>query len=181
MSEYKEIYLPLYFSWREMTEELSNEELGILLRALWDNFSKREVPSDLDPKMRIIYKLLLDGAVRTLANQRELSEKRRESANKRWAKSSNSDANECKSMQNEASDSTQMQSDTVKENKNENKNVNVNENVYGYGNGITYNPYSNKEQKARQGNFDPMEAFKKALKRSYPNEDVDETVKEYYR
>jgi len=86
-------------------------------------------------------------------------------------------------MQNEPSDSTQMQSDTVKENKNEKINGNVNKNVYGYeyGNGITYNPYSNKEQKARQGNFDPMEVFKKALARSYPNENADETVKEYYR
>ena len=177
MSEYKEIYLPLYFSWRDMTEELSNEELGILLRALWDNFSKREVPKDLDPKMRIIYKLLLDGAVRTLANQRELSEKRRESANKRWSKSSNSDTNECKSMQNEASDCNEMQSYTVKENKNENKNVDVN--GYGYGYGITYNTYSNKEQKAWLGNSDSMAAFKNALARSYSNENSDETVKEY--
>ncbi len=178
MSEYKEIYLPLYFSWREMTEELSNEELGMLVRALWDNFSKREIPSDLDPKMRIIYKLLLDGAVRTLQSQRELSEKRRESANRRWAKSSTSDANECKPMQNEANECGEMQSDAVNGNINGNKKENGNINGYGYGN--TYSRYAKKEQKVRHGNFDPMEAFKKALARSYPDEDVDETVKKYY-
>lgn len=176
MSEYKEIYLPLYFSWRDMTEELSNEELGVLVRALWDNFSKREIPSELDPKMRIIYKLLLDGAVRTLQSQRELSEKRRESANKRWAKNASTDANECKSMQNEASECAGMQDDAVNGNINGNKNGNIN--VYGYGN--TYSRNTKKEQRVRQGNFDPMEAFKKALERSYPGQDVDKMVKDCY-
>ena len=83
MTEYKEIYFPLYFNWREMTEELTDEEMGVLIRSLLDNFFERRVPVELPDKMRIIYKFMLDSALRTHKGQRELSEKRRESANKR--------------------------------------------------------------------------------------------------
>lgn len=167
MSEYKEVYLPLYFSWRDMTEELSDGELGMLVRALWDNFSKREIPAGLDSKMRIIYKLLLDGAVRTLEGQRELSQKRRESANKRWSKSNETiqnNANECKSLQ----------SDAIKGD----ENGNIKENGNGYGNENKNSRSAKKEQKVRYGDFDPMDAFRRALERSYPGEDVEKFIGE---
>mgnify|MGYP003310217221 CR=1 FL=1 len=76
-----------------MTEELSDGELGMLIRALLDNFFERRVPEQLPDKMRIIYKFMLDCAVRTHKGQRDLSEKRRESANKRWAKTDANNAN----------------------------------------------------------------------------------------
>ena len=37
-----------------------------------------------------------------------------------------------------------------------------------------------KSKKTRYGDFDPKEAFRKALERSYPGEDVDKIVEEYY-
>lgn len=169
MSEYKEVYLPLYFSWRDMTEELSNEELGMLVRALWDNFSKREIPDGLDSKMRIIYKLLLDGAVRTLEGQRELSQKRRESANKRWSKSNDA-------MQNCANESNAVQSDAIKGNRDVNGKENGNIYGDGEGNGNKSSRYAKKEQKIRYGDFDPMDAFRRALERSYPGEDVEKFI-----
>ena len=159
MSEYKELYLPFYFSWGYMTEELTNAELGDLLRALINNYSERRVPSELPEKMRIIYKFMLDGAVRTHSSQRELSEKRRESANKRWAKSNEqNDANLCKPMQ----------TDAINGNGNENVNGNVNVN----GNGNIGKRSAEKATKRRYGDFDPEEAFNRALIRSY-----GETVK----
>lgn len=151
MTEYKELYLPVYFSWREMTEELTNEELGIIMRALLDNFFERKTPPELPAKMRIIYKFMLDSAIRTHKGQRELSEKRRESANKRWGKTDTSDANECKAMQNDA----------IKGNVNVNENENVNVN----GNGNTR--YARATKKVRYGDFDAEEAFQAALRRSY--------------
>ena len=155
MSEYKEMYFPFYFSWRDMTEELSDEELGMILRALLDNFSERSVPDGLPDKMRIIYKFMLDSAVRTHKGQKELSEKRRESANKRWAKREEGDANECKAMQ----------SDAIKGNEkgNEKENVNVNVN----GNGNMKSRFAKSAKKERYGDFDAEEAFRIALARSY--------------
>ena len=159
MSDYKELYLPFYFTWRDMTEELSDEELGHLLRALLDNYSDRSVPPELPDKMRIIYKFMLDSALRTHKGQRELSEKRRESANKRWAKKENSNAevyaNECKAMQ----------TDAIKGNENENENEK--QNGYGYGNGKGYMRYAKDVKKLNEPHFDAEEAFMKALARSY--------------
>ena len=37
-----------------------------------------------------------------------------------------------------------------------------------------------KSKKQGMGIFDPKEAFRKALERSYPGEDVDKIVEEYY-
>ena len=159
MSEYKELYLPFYFTWREMTSELTDSELGEILRALLDNYAERRVPTELSEKMRIIYKFMLDGALRTHTSQRDLSEKRRESANTRWGKN---DANLCKSMQDDAI------------NENGNINGNINGNVNGDGN---INQRSAREaKKERHGDFDPQDAFIKALERSYGKEaiaDVD--------
>ena len=159
MTEYKELYLPFYFTWRDMTEELSNDELGLIIRALLDNFFERRVPDELPDKMRIIYKFMLDSAVRTHKGQRELSEKRRESANKRWAKKdgteSEENASECKSMQRYAIN------ENGKENGKENGNVNVN--INGNGN----KRCAKEKEKTRYGDFDAEEAFQRALERSY--------------
>ena len=163
MTEYKEIYIPVYFNWREMTAELSNEEMGVLIRALLDNFCERRVPDELPDKMRIIYKFMLDSAVRTHKGQRELSEKRRESANKRWGKADSKDANECKAMQ----------TDAINEKGNEKGNVNVNGNGNGNGNGNENIRCAKSAKKERYGDFDAEEAFRLALARSY-GEDVAE-------
>ena len=160
MSEYKELYLPFFFSWGYMTEELTDTELGGLLRALLANYTERKVPEELSEKMRIIYKFMLDGAVRAHASQRDLSEKRRESANKRWAKAV--DATECKDMQNDANECKDMQGDAI--NGNGNKNGNKNGNGNGY-----YNRCAEKREseKVRHGHFDPEEVYRRALERTY--------------
>ena len=163
MSEYKELYLPFFFSWGYMTEELSDTELGQLLRALLANYTERKVPEEFSEKMRVIYKFMLDGAVRAHASQRDLSEKRRESANKRWAKSSsNNGEEECKHMQNDANECKSMQADAINGNKNGNKNGNINGNGY-------YNRCAEKREneKVRYGHFDPEEAFRRAVERTY--------------
>ncbi len=165
MSEYKELYLPFFFSWDYMTEELTDTELGQILRALLANYTERKVPDNLTDKMRIIYKFMLDGAVRAHASQRELSEKRRESANKRWAKSASASSDEeCKSMQNDASGCKAIEEDAINGNGNINGNKNGNINGNGY-----YNRFAqkNEREKVRHGNFDPEEAFQRAVERSY--------------
>ena len=158
MAEYKELYFPFYFTWREMTAELTDSELGVILRALLDNFSERNVPAELSDKMRIIYKFMLDGAVRTHQGQRELSEKRRESAIKRWSKSD---------MQNDANGCKAMQDDAINGNGNGNENENRNGNGNGNGNGYKNNRFAKSVKKERYGDFDPEEALQKALERSY--------------
>ena len=163
MTEYKELYFPIYFNWLEMTEELSDTELGILVRALLENFSERKVPKNLSDKMRIIYKFMLDSGARTHQGQRELSEKRRESANKRWAKRENTEeicnANACKPMQTDAINENE------KENEKENENVNGNGNEKENGN--KNKRFAREAKKERYGDFDANEAFEKALLRTY--------------
>jgi hypothetical protein len=51
MKEYKELYLPLFYNWVEFTEELSDEEFGILIRALLLNARENAVPENLDAKI----------------------------------------------------------------------------------------------------------------------------------
>ena len=160
MTEHKELYLPVYFSWREMTAELTDEEVGVIIRALLENFNERRVPEELPDKMRIIYKFMLDCAVRTHKGQRELSEKRRESANKRWGKTEASDTKECKAMQ----------TDAINVNGNEKENENVNVNVNGNGNIRC----AKSAKKVRYGDFDAEEAFRMALARSYGEESAED-------
>ncbi len=173
-NEYKELYLPFYFTWGYMTEELTNEELGLILRALIENYTTRTVPDTLPDKIRIIYKFMLDSAVRTHQGQRELSNRRREAALMRWdkEKSSCKNVSECKSMQNGANECKSMQADAVKENGNINVNENINGNGKEKGKGTeswhyAQNTKKENKEKVRYGDFDPEEAFLNALKRSY--------------
>ena len=183
MSEYKELYLPFYFNWRDMTEELSDEELGIILRALLDNFADRSVPDELSDKMKIIYKFMLDSAVRTHTGQRELSEKRRESANKRWSKYEKGvsiDANECKSMQTDAIKEKEYENEKENEKENENENVNENENKKEKEREKIKEYFKENEKRGKRGNprysdYNPDDAFLNALARSYPTEPEPQT------
>jgi hypothetical protein len=176
MKEYKELYLPLFYNWVEFTEELSDEEFGILIRALLLNARENAVPENLDAKIKIVYKFMLDSAKRAHESQKNLAQKRSESSNKRWHPS---DANECKDMQTDANECKRMQSyaingninENINENGNENVNVNVNENV----NGNNYKRSRAKGQiKEQYGNFDTDYAFRKALERTYANLDDDD-------
>ena len=142
--------------------------------ALINNYTTRTVPDTLTDKIRIIYKFMLDSAVRTHRGQRELSEKRREAAFARWdkEKSSYKNASECKNMQNGANECKNMQADAVKGNGNINENINVNENGKEKGKGTeswryAQNAKKENKERVRYGDFDPEEAFLNALKRSY--------------
>ena len=164
MTEYKELYLPLFYNWYELTEELTNEEFGELVRALLINGKEGTVPDNLSKGMRIIYKLMLDSAKRAHASQRGLSQIRREAANKRWGKDS-------EEIQNDANGCKAMQSDAIR-NKNENKNENKN----GNGNGEMYSHSRARRETKKEslGNFDTDYAFMKAIERTYGSLDDDD-------
>lgn len=168
MKEYKELYLPLFYNWLEFTEELSDEEFGILIRALLLNARENAVPENLDAKIKIVYKFMLDSAKRAHESQKNLSQTRREAVNKRWN-------NECRNIQNDTNSYKTIQSDTINGNINENGNVNENENVNVNGNGNNYKRSRAKGQiKEQYGNFDTDYAFRKALERTYANLDDDD-------
>ena len=178
MKEYKEMYLPLFFNWFDMTEGLTDEEFGRVIRALISNeLCERDAPEWFSSAEKIAYSFMFDAAKRTHEGQKNLSKKRSECSNKRWHPN---DANECKDMQTDANACKSMQSHAINENineneninvnVNENENVNVNENV----NGNNYKRSRAKGQiKEQYGNFDTDYAFRKALERTYANLDDD--------
>ena len=91
------LYLPVFFNWYEITKELSDEDFGILIRALLKDFSRGETDGrgneitdcgkEVGKHLRIVYKFMKDGASRTIESHRKAQEARREGGYRRWGKS----------------------------------------------------------------------------------------------
>ena len=172
MKEYKELYLPVFFNWFDMTEGLSDEEFGMVIRALISSELRGSAPDKLSPAARIAYAFMLDAAKRTHDGQKNLSQKRSESSNKRWHPN---DANECKDMQTDANECKPMQSHAINENENINENINENVNV-----NVNENEKGNRRSRAKgqikeqYGDFDTDYAFRKAIERTYGTLNMNE-------
>lgn len=161
MSEYKELYLPLFYNWYELTEELTNEEFGELIRTLLLNARENKSAENLKGASKMAYNFMLDAAKRTNRNQEQLSEKRREAANKRWS------SEKCKSMQNDANECTSMH---IKEEEKENNKEDVKEKENRY----SHSRARRETKKESLGNFDTDYAFMKAIERTYGSLDDDD-------
>ena len=111
MKDTRDLYLPLFYSYLDITKSLSNAEFGMLVRMLLERLGSNGEPSlnKLSEAGRIAYAFMLDGATRVIERGKKGS--------------------------------------------------------------LTYNLYANNNQEPkRNGNFDPKDAFKKALERSYGKE-----------
>ena len=165
MKEYKELYLPVFFNWFDMTEGLSDEEFGMVIRALISSELRGSAPDKLSPAARIAYAFMLDAAKRTHDGQKNLSQIRREAVNKRW------DNERDNKIQNDTNSYKTIQSDTINENINENENINVNVNENEKGNRRSRAKGQIKEQ---YGDFDTDYAFRKAIERTYGTLNMNE-------
>lgn len=79
-------YFPLFYNWFGITKSLSDEDFGILIRALMRSATEDVEVDSLPESIRVAFLFMLDNAMRTYDNQRRLSETRRDAANQRWRK-----------------------------------------------------------------------------------------------
>ena len=118
----------LYLNSIEQWEMLSNEQSGILIKALLQYCKTGEKLETSDGMLKMAFSFLAGQIERDGLKFDETCEKRRQAINKRWSKNKNSsDTNECKCIQKNTNDSDN-DNDNVNENDNDNDNVNENDN-----------------------------------------------------
>lgn len=119
MSDTKNLYMPIFYNTLELTAELSDEEFGIVIRALLTKLGN-DLPREesMPVKLKIAYNYMLDAAKRIIERENSGSQKS-------FAKK----------------DKAEKEPFPVK----------------------------------RYGNFDPREAFEKALERSYGKKEPTQT------
>ena len=64
MSEINKIFFPLFYSSLEITESLSDEDFGRLVRELLKSEGRKEYPAKLSPSIILAYNFMLDSAIR---------------------------------------------------------------------------------------------------------------------
>lgn len=64
MTETKKLFLPLFYNTLELTDGLSNEEFGKLVRELLRSTGNKEYSASLEPKLMLAYNFMLDNAIR---------------------------------------------------------------------------------------------------------------------
>lgn len=64
MSQEKNLYFPIFYTACDNTDTLSDEEFGILIRALLKHGPTRTRPEDLHPLLISPYNFMLEAAVR---------------------------------------------------------------------------------------------------------------------
>ena len=70
MSESK-AYFPLFPSMNNITSELTNEDLGIVIRAIWDNLPTDKRPEGYTVLQFTVYKMMIDCAERVWGSARK--------------------------------------------------------------------------------------------------------------
>lgn len=64
MTNENKIFLPVFYNSLELTETLSNEEFGLLLRELLRSRGQKEYSANLPMHLRLAYNFMLDNAIR---------------------------------------------------------------------------------------------------------------------
>ena len=64
MSEINKIFFPLFYNSLQITESLSDEEFGRLVRELLKSEGRKEYPANLTPNIILAYHFMLDDAIR---------------------------------------------------------------------------------------------------------------------
>ncbi len=85
-------YLPLFFSWYETVEELSDNDLGMLIKALLKSVSRgdTECNKSLPTHLKIAYNFMYDNVIRAMAGYKKMRDFKRENLYRRWGKKSES-------------------------------------------------------------------------------------------
>ena len=76
MNEEKRLFIPIFYSAREITSTLSNEEFGKIIRALLASGGKKDYVPNLAPHLLIAYNFMLDSAIRVFGNSYGQSQQR---------------------------------------------------------------------------------------------------------
>ena len=126
------VYLPFYYSWLEITEGMSDEDFGKLVRAILLFSQSGRETEFVNDTLRISYNFIVDIIIRA----QKKSETNRQNVNKRWAKRGNS--------KNENGNTTVMQPyydrNTMVLPINTNKNINTNINSVSGAGAHTHTP-----------------------------------------
>ena len=64
MTNENKIFLPVFYSYLDLTESLSNEEFGLLLRELLRSHGEKGYSAELPASLRLAYNFMLDNAIR---------------------------------------------------------------------------------------------------------------------
>jgi len=86
MKELTNLYFPIFYKWFDMTEEFSDAEFGALLRAIRRKLESGEDTDSLPLHIKVACNFIIDGAERVVMRQRDISERGRELAERRWNK-----------------------------------------------------------------------------------------------
>jgi hypothetical protein len=73
MSEEKNLFFPVFYNALEITQSLSNEEFGSIVRELLASGGKKSYEPNLHAHLKIIYNFMLDGAIRVFAGAHDKS------------------------------------------------------------------------------------------------------------
>ena len=115
-------YIPLFLDFNDITQDLTDEECGRLIRAIIDYANDEDFESRLTGAEKIAFRFLKGVVDRNQA----ISEKRSKAGSNRNSNEQN-ETNENKNEQNETNDNSAEQNETNSLNKNKNKNENKND------------------------------------------------------
>lgn len=84
MENQNSLYFPVFYNCLEITDTLTDEEFGILLRALLKHVPEGTLPNGLPPNLLMAYRFMLDSAIRVFNSHGRWAngEKRRRTENK---------------------------------------------------------------------------------------------------
>lgn len=105
-------YFPMYHSYRDKFKNLSDQELGRLVRAALD-YSVTGTYSELKGREALVFDFVVYDIDRAAKNSAKASETNRENAYKRWDKQKSNDAKACESMRNDATACDGMRNDAT--------------------------------------------------------------------
>ena len=108
----EKLYLPFYYSWRDKTKNLSDEEFGKLARAILLYSETGEQTGGFSDLGEMAYEFITD----VIKRAQTKSEIYRQNANKRWTES----------VSNAIAMQSQNNSTTINRNRNRNRNTNIN-------------------------------------------------------
>lgn len=126
MSKKEQIAFLLQKDQKEIVDELTNEEAGIIFKAIYEYEDTKKVPN-LNKTLRIVFKqfkVKLDSY--DVAYEQKCL-KNKENADKRWGK--NKDTNVCERMQSNAMDANKIKINKNKINKIKKKEMKINKNI----------------------------------------------------
>lgn len=73
MSDYKNLYFPLFYEWIKSAEPISDEDFGRIVRAVSRSMQGEDAVSELPSELRAICNFMINGAQRIFENSQAQS------------------------------------------------------------------------------------------------------------